>query len=212
MNPRGNVPTREALVEGAIVCLRERGFARTRARDVVAAAGVNLGAIGYHFGSMEALLAEAVASVFERWLSRIVSSVTIDEDTTFEELLLQVCTEAAKVFRKDRGLASAFLEGIAQAERSPALRKRMNDDFQRLRDMVADLLHAALGERFPREDKAGVASVFMAIDVGLMAQALLDPKSVQRPEQVVVDLAAFARLFDAEAGRVDAPKSSRKKN
>lgn len=195
MSPRGKTGTRDALVEGAIECLRERGFARTTAREVVAAAGVNLGAIGYHFGSMEALLAEAVASVFRRWLFRIQSSVTLDDETTFEELLLQVCREAAKVFRKDRGLAAAFLEGIAQAERSPALRKQMNEDYQRLRSMIAELLQAALGDRFPADDRAGVASVFMAIDVGLMAQALLDPKAVQHPDRVVDDLAAFAALF-----------------
>lgn len=195
MSPKGKIATRDALVEGAIECLRERGFARTTARDVVAAAGVNLGAIGYHFGSMEALLAEAVASVFRRWLSRIQASVTIDEGTTFEDLLLQVCREAAKVFRRDRGLAAAVLEGIAQAERSPALRKQLNDDYQQLRLAIADLLQAALGDRFPKDAKAGVARVFMAIDLGLMAHALLDPKSVQQPDQVVADLASFARLF-----------------
>ena len=208
MTPKGKTGTREALIEGAIECLRERGFARTTARHVVAAAGVNLGAIGYHFGSMEALLGEAVASVFRRWLFRIQSSVTLDDETTFEDLLLQVCTEAAKVFRKDRGLAAAFLEGIAQAERSPALRRQMNEDYQRLRGMIADLLQSALGDRFPADNKAGVASVFMAIDVGLMAQALLDPKSVQHPDQVVDDLALFATLF-APAGKPP-PRSRRR--
>ena len=197
MTARGKIDTRAALVEGAIECLRERGFARTTAREVVAAAGVNLGAIGYHFGSMEALLAEAISSVFRRWLSRIQASVTLDDETTFEELLLQVCREAAKVFRRDRGLAAAFLEGIAQAERSPALRTQMNEDYRELRTTIADLLQAALGDRFPADAKAGVASVFMAIDVGLMAHALLDPKSVARPDQVVADLASFASLFQA---------------
>lgn len=196
MTPRRSTSTREALIEGAIECLRERGFARTTAREVVAAAGVNLGAIGYHFGSMDALLAEAVASVFRRWLTRIQTSVVLDEQTTFEDLLLQVCTEAAKVFRADSGLAAAFLEGIAQAERSPALRRRMNEDYQRLRDEIAALLQTALGERFPEDKRAGIGSIFMAIDVGLMAQALLDPRSVRHPEDVVDSLSAFAALFD----------------
>jgi AcrR family transcriptional regulator len=196
VNPKRKTPTREALIEGAIECLRERGFARTTARDVVAAAGVNLGAIGYHFGSMDALLAEAVATVFRRWLSRIQSSVTLDDETSFEDLLLQVCTEAAKVFKKDRGLAAAFLEGIAQAERSPALRRQMNADYQRLREEISTLLLAALGARLPESERARIASAFMAIDVGMMAQALLDPKSVLHPEEVVAALASFAKLFD----------------
>ena len=47
---------REALLDGARRCLLERGYARTTARDLVAASGTNLASIGYHFGSKEALL------------------------------------------------------------------------------------------------------------------------------------------------------------
>jgi AcrR family transcriptional regulator len=47
---------REALLAGARRCLLERGYARTTARDLVAASDTNLASIGYHFGSNEALL------------------------------------------------------------------------------------------------------------------------------------------------------------
>jgi hypothetical protein len=38
-----------------------RGYARTTARDLAAESGANLASIGYHFGSKEALLNEALA-------------------------------------------------------------------------------------------------------------------------------------------------------
>ncbi|MGH3839469.1 MAG: TetR family transcriptional regulator, partial [Pseudonocardiaceae bacterium] len=38
---------REALLDGARRCLLERGYARTTARDLVAASGTNLASIGY---------------------------------------------------------------------------------------------------------------------------------------------------------------------
>src|SRR2546423_10671599 len=47
---------REDLLAGAVRCLRERGYAHTTARDIVAASGTNLASIGYHYGSTKALL------------------------------------------------------------------------------------------------------------------------------------------------------------
>jgi len=51
---------REELLVGAKRCLREKGLSRTTARDLSAASGVSLAAIGYHFGSKEALLSQAM--------------------------------------------------------------------------------------------------------------------------------------------------------
>jgi AcrR family transcriptional regulator len=51
---------RDDLLAGAVRCLREKGYAHTTARDIVAASGTNLGSIGYHYGSTEALLNAAV--------------------------------------------------------------------------------------------------------------------------------------------------------
>ena len=51
---------REALIEGAKTCLMEKGYNRTTARDIATAAGVSLAAIGYHFGSKDDLMNEAM--------------------------------------------------------------------------------------------------------------------------------------------------------
>jgi AcrR family transcriptional regulator len=58
---------REDLLEGAKRCLLEKGYARTTARDIVAASGTNLASIGYHYGSKEALLNLAFLKVTEEW-------------------------------------------------------------------------------------------------------------------------------------------------
>ncbi|WP_328663575.1 TetR/AcrR family transcriptional regulator [Streptomyces sp. NBC_00328] len=56
---------REALLEGAKRCLLEKGFVRTTARDIVKESGTNLASIGYHYGSKDALLAQAYVSLSE---------------------------------------------------------------------------------------------------------------------------------------------------
>ena len=63
---------REALVEGAKACLLEKGYSRTTARDIATAAGVSLAAIGYHFGSKETLLNEALRELLiNEWATEI---------------------------------------------------------------------------------------------------------------------------------------------
>lgn len=56
---------REDLLEGAKRCLLQKGFARTTARDIVKESGTNLASIGYHYGSKDALLAQAYVSIVE---------------------------------------------------------------------------------------------------------------------------------------------------
>ncbi|MEU0676826.1 TetR/AcrR family transcriptional regulator [Streptomyces sp. NPDC006172] len=56
---------REDLLDGAKRCLVRNGFARTTARDIVKESGTNLASIGYHYGSKDALLAQAYVALVE---------------------------------------------------------------------------------------------------------------------------------------------------
>ncbi|MFD3736328.1 TetR/AcrR family transcriptional regulator [Streptomyces sp. NPDC058632] len=56
---------REDLLEGAKRCLLQKGFTRTTARDIVKESGTNLASIGYHYGSKDALLAQAYVELVE---------------------------------------------------------------------------------------------------------------------------------------------------
>lgn len=51
---------REDLLAGARRVIVERGVANATARDIAQAAGVSLAAIGYHFGSKDQLVTEAL--------------------------------------------------------------------------------------------------------------------------------------------------------
>jgi AcrR family transcriptional regulator len=44
---------REALLEAALASLQDKGYAETTAREVANRAGVSLGAIGYHYGTLK---------------------------------------------------------------------------------------------------------------------------------------------------------------
>src|SRR3974377_1883239 len=50
--------TRAFILDAAERLYAERGFSDVTLRDIVAAAGVNLAAVNYHFGSKDELIAE----------------------------------------------------------------------------------------------------------------------------------------------------------
>ncbi|MEV7288654.1 TetR/AcrR family transcriptional regulator [Streptomyces sp. NPDC093252] len=56
---RKSLETKTKLLEGALRTLTEQGIAKTSARSVAAAAGVNQALVFYHFGSVDELLAAA---------------------------------------------------------------------------------------------------------------------------------------------------------
>src|SRR5258708_34641176 len=65
--------TRTALLDAAIDCLVEDGYANTTTRAIAKRAGVTPGALQHHFSSKAELLAEAVGHIRARWASDMFS-------------------------------------------------------------------------------------------------------------------------------------------
>ena len=106
---------REELLEGARRCLEEKGYARTTARDLVAASGTNLASIGYHFGSKEALLNEAIGQAFDEWTNRIAEVAFAAPDASPLERMSASWVAMLDAFAEHRPLMVAFVEALAQA-------------------------------------------------------------------------------------------------
>jgi AcrR family transcriptional regulator len=65
-----SLENKSQLLEGALRTLTEQGIAKTSARTVAAAAGVNQALVFYHFGSVDELLAAACRYGAERAVAR----------------------------------------------------------------------------------------------------------------------------------------------
>ncbi len=63
--------TRESILDAALECLVERGYARTATADVAARAGVSRGAQLHHFPTRAGLLAATVEHLAERRLAEL---------------------------------------------------------------------------------------------------------------------------------------------
>jgi AcrR family transcriptional regulator len=184
---------REDLLAGARRCLEERGYARTTARDLVAESGTNLASIGYHFGSKEALLNEAISVSFEEWAERVralaLAAVPADRTSDPARLLMASWNAIRASFGEYRGLSVAFIEALAQAERQPELRTQLAATYQRSRDQVAAMITELLSALDGRQATA-LASLEIALCDGLLIQWLLDPDATPSGEELVDALTA----------------------
>jgi AcrR family transcriptional regulator len=184
---------REALLEGALTCLQEKGYARTTARDVVEVSGANLGSIVYHFGTMENLLTEALLEAFRRLRTEIGTAVAVDNEAEPWELLRRGLTVALDSFEENGPLWIAFTEAAAQARRSQKLREEMGRGFEEGRTAISALIEQALPAGHDLDPRM-TASVLIAIIDGLMLQWLADPSRVPDADGVVKSLQDGAGL------------------
>jgi AcrR family transcriptional regulator len=189
---------REKLLWAALACLRDKGYARTTARDLVAASGTNLASIGYHFGSKEALLHEALAKSFRAWSAEIERATFASEADSAPERLERSLATMLDRFEEIRPFLVAFVEAFPPAVRSPELRNGMAEAYEELRASGADMILRAVeadGMELSHEHAETISSVMMAVFDGLILQYLLDPDHVPSSRQVMDALEAALPAF-----------------
>lgn len=188
---------RDSLLEAAKKCLQTKGYARTTARDLVAASGANLSSIGYHFGSKEKLLAEAFDELFMEWTAQLTAVGRGDPAVSALERMTASWREMLAAMPEHESLMLAFIESIGPSVRSPELREKLADHYQRTRAEVAESVRESVGED-SGADAEVVAAYLIAVHDGFMLQFLVDPARTPTGEQLIA--AVGAALAAAMAG------------
>ncbi|MFI8960663.1 TetR/AcrR family transcriptional regulator [Streptomyces sp. NPDC053493] len=181
---------KEDLLEGAKRCLLEKGYARTTARDVVAASGTNLASIGYHYGSKDALLQQAFLALTEEW----------------GEAAGAAGAEGRKALPADpyERFRAVWEQVIAGAAAARPVWKLQTEVVTRIDD--DDTLLEAIKEP-QREGRLGMAQTFLGIDpdqdpekarvagllcqalaTGVMIQWLVDPETAPSADDLTAGL------------------------
>jgi len=169
---------REALLAGAKRCLIEKGYARTTARDIAAASGVSLAAIGYHFGSKEALMNQAIYEFVGEWADEVQralggeGALDVEPLRRFESVMERTIESFAG---PARGLWAAQLELLGPMEHSEELRKFLAGVQHNAAEGLAELLLGIDPNQDPdAARKAG--SVLHALFIGIIVKWFMDPK------------------------------------
>jgi AcrR family transcriptional regulator len=158
----------------------------------VAASNTNLGSIGYHFGSREALLSEAIEELFNEWTELVAGAAFTEAGATPLERLRASWKATVDTVGEHQALIRAFVEALAYAERSPEFRKLMRDHYRRIQAAVAKLVEAALGPDAVAKgaDPMVVALFLIAVFDGLAIQFRMSPEDTPSGEELASALAA----------------------
>jgi AcrR family transcriptional regulator len=192
---------RERLLDGAKQCLYEKGYTRTTARDIASAAGTSLAAIGYHFGSTEALLNEALYTAVGEWGEELGRALTTGARGQGPEgRFTAIWTELIETLPAHRPLWTTQFEALGQVDRMPEVREFLARAQRQGRTELARLF---AGDE-PLDERASqlLGTVHQALLVGVMAQWLMDPEHAPS----AADLAEGLRLL---ADRLSDPVASR---
>jgi AcrR family transcriptional regulator len=187
---------REELLKGAKRALYEKGYARTTARDIVALSGTNLGSIGYHYGSTEALMTAAMMSAMEDWGDQVAQALAGDTEAGVDPMAAFWRRVIASI-TSHRALWLASVEVMIQAEHNPELRALLTGGIQAGRSGMTALLTGRPEDQLDAETIRSLGSVQMALMSGVVTQWLTDPASAPSAEEIAAGLRALATLSPA---------------
>jgi len=202
---------REDLLAGAVRCLREKGYAHTTARDIVAASGTNLASIGYHYGSTKALLNAAVLAAMDEFGEEMTRAIGEPdrgpsasepgasepgalEPGALEQSALErferFWTRVIDSFQASSQVWLATFDIFTVAQRDPEVRAAVAEGLEDGRKLWARLLYGV--DDADEEKTRAIGSLHQALVSGVLVQWLIDPGRAPSPAELALGLQAIA--------------------
>ena len=187
--------TRTRLMEAALDLLSDRGEEGVSLRELTDAAGANVAAVSYHFGSLQALLDAAIEDALERYLDAQQQAVgALVPESTVEEAAAAFARPMVSALTRG-GRDRAAIRIVARAAIDPPKAwDRFDDSFVRIRADVVRVLRAKLPGVKTRElifrtrCAAGMLNWLALAPVG----GELGGKSEKQAERLLVPIVAGA--------------------
>lgn len=195
MNERQDA-TRARLLEATLGVLATHGVARATSREIAAAAGVNLQAITYHFGSKDELVAQALVHAVRSWIEPARTALAGVADDPLMHLFGALAA-LQQALEQAREHFPAYLEALAAAPRNEAVRVQILGLLGELRGALA----VSIGELRDAGylaawvDPESMAALIVAAGDGFVLHSTLDPQghSPERTMLQVIQLLLAAR-------------------
>lgn len=175
----GPASTEERLLDGTLDCLRRDGLRGTTSRAIAAAAGANLGAITYHFGSKDELVAQALLSAVRGWLEPALQILKTDVDPA--ERLVAAVAELQRTLTEARPMLPVYLEALVSAPRNETLLGGVAALFGEVRAFLSAQLRDQRDAGYLPAwiDPDAMAMLFVATADGIGLHAAIEPEAVQ---------------------------------
>ncbi len=168
--------TRDDLLRAARDVVRDQGLAGATSRDITAAAGANLAAITYHFGSKEDLVAQALFDELRRRLEPALHLLARDGDQV--TVMLTAIQQLTADFEASRRDAPVYLEALVAATRPGPYAKTARMLLQKIRRLLraqmAELVEQGVTPAWLDPD--AMSALIIAVANGLVLQVSVDPR------------------------------------
>jgi AcrR family transcriptional regulator len=171
--PRFESGTRDRVLRATIELIAEGGADRVRTRAVAERAGVNAALVHYHFGSMTALIDEAVEAVMAEEMQPFAEALA--RGPGLQGALEGLLDAVQGVGEPTLGVLVS-MDVLVRATRDPSTRARWLTMLQEFRGSLTDRVEQARqsGEVDPHLDVAATASLLAALLDGLVVHRLID--------------------------------------
>lgn len=186
---------REDLIAGAKRCLLEKGYAATTARDIAAASGVSLAAIGYHFGSKDALMNQAVFDSIGEWadeLQHVLNTGEGHDGSPLHRFEAAIDRSLSSFGGPNQGLWAAQIELMGLVLRNLDLRAFLAGVQGMAGQGLAELFLGIDMEADPEASRLA-GPVMHSLFIGLLAKYFLDPKQAPTAQEFAAGLRIVAQ-------------------
>ncbi|MFQ6327637.1 TetR/AcrR family transcriptional regulator [Nocardia sp. CWNU-33] len=193
---------REELLTAARTCLYQRGFAATTARDIADSAGVSLAAIGYHFGSKDRLISEAITEAIGDGIDDELENLirTVGAGRSLAESFAATWAGIGAIFLRNKEGIVASAENIIRVHRSSDGQRYM----AKVGAQAVSEIAAILGKVYPELSQMqadAVGRLYYTLLNGLSIQWLSNPDgALPTGDDFAVALAALVPQPAAPAG------------
>lgn len=205
-----NMGNREDLLAGAKKCLLEKGYLQTKARDIASASGVSLAAIGYHFGTKEALLQEAMVEANMEWgqrIDRATAAMQVPEDESFPAWFEHLWARITAASREDQRLLQAWIEVLLHVDQDTHVCSSLSNGMQCARDALAEMFGHG-DDDLNVEEANAVGAFYQALMIGVRLLYAATPDRAPGPHDIASAMKIIARKFCPESAGTESSDAS----
>lgn len=167
--------TRSQLIQATREAIRDVGMRGATAREITGRASANLASIPYHFGSKEALVAEALITETRELVAPVLDLLSSDgpagERATEAVVLLN------DLFERSLTQVPVYLAALAASPHSPPVAAGLSSLWAEVRMALAsDIARQVEARTLPAwVDPQGMAAVILSLVNGVVIAAAVDP-------------------------------------
>ncbi|MEM9907550.1 MAG: TetR/AcrR family transcriptional regulator [Cyanobacteria bacterium P01_D01_bin.44] len=192
--------TQTQILDAAERLFAEQGFSATSLRSIIRAAGVNLAAIHYHFGSKEKLVVATIQRMAKPIIKaelQMITAASEQSSLSVESILRAFFEPGLKVIYQtqgEQGLIQARLMGRCRTE--PTIEPIAAKEF----DVISQTFIEAFQEVLPEKSEAEIkwkfdlmiAMLIRVLCAANQPDAMLQGKSPEEIETAIQQLVKFA--------------------